>query len=412
MKKMKKLNFLFAIVGVLTISLFPGYGSASANTSGIKTGTKTGKTENIVSKSTKEEPDKIILGKTDPDFTSMTTSQWATYEFKMDYANLFSDITSYDPKFLRYMLNLHWSTYLGCTQPTSKLTDAERREALTTLHNTRMKAVPMGDPESKRIYLWPRGKVPAITKYTENKDYAYADNPGFEPFMLECLVDKDTKIKGAVIISTGGAHNFRSNVEEGLEVALALNTLGYQCFIVNYRIKPYSDQESALDVARAVKIVRVNAEKYGIDKNKIACAGFSAGGIVTSMAADIYSGSTNASALVKSYVPDQVDAVSADMNAYLAVYSVTPDTITNKNFPPTFFAFGGDDGVWSWVMRCFKNCLDLGIKVEIHTFAGVPHGIGAGTGADGTVYPNATTWPSLADAFMKDVYAKAAATSK
>lgn len=400
--KPNKLFFLIVILSVITNTIFAGNGKSSATSKNNSVET------NIRVKTSLKEPEKIILGKNDPDFASMTTSQWATYEFNMDYANLFTDITSYDHKFLREMLDLHWTTYLGCTLPTSKLTDAERRSALTKLHNTRMKAVPVSNPESKRIYLWPKGKVPCVTNYTENKGYAYADNPGFEPFMLECLVDKDTKIKGAVIIATGGGHNFRSNVEEGIEVALALNALGYQCFIVNYRIKPYTDQESALDMARAVKIVRLNAEKYGVDKDKIATSGFSYGGIVTSLAADIYSGTINASALVKSYVPDQIDAVSADMNAYLAVYSVTPDTITNKNFPPTFFAFGGDDRIWDWVMRCFKNCLDLKVKVEMHTFAGVPHGIGAGTGADGKVYPNASIWPSLADSFMDDVYAKAA----
>ncbi len=408
----KKPILLFAFVCSMIVSLFSGYGNAFAISNNNTLKKNTGKTEITATNTAADDTNKIIFTKNDPDFASMTTSQWATYEFNMDYAYLFTDITSYDHKFLREMLDLHWTTYLGCTLPTSKLTDAERRAALTKLHNTRMKAVPVSNPESKRIYLWPKGKVPCVTNYTENKGFAYADNPGFEPFMLECLVDKGAKIKGAVIIATGGGHNFRSNVEEGLEVALALNALGYQCFIVNYRIKPYTDQESALDMARAVKIVRLNAEKYGVDKDKIATSGFSYGGIVTSLAADIYSGTINASALVKSYVPDQIDAVSADMNAYLAVYSVTPDTITNKNFPPTFFAFGGDDRIWDWVMRCFKNCLDLHIKVEMHTFAGVPHGIGAGTGADGKVYPNATTWPSLADSFMDDVYAKAAATAK
>jgi acetyl esterase/lipase len=386
-----------------------GFGNAFANACDIASGTKTVKTENAAVKTSKEGTDKIILSKNDPDFDSMTTSQWATYEFHMDYATLFADITSYDHDFLRYMLGLHWSTYLGCTQPTSKLTEAERREALTTLHNARMRAVPLNDPESKRIYLWPRGKVPTITMYTENKESAFADDPGFEPFMLERLVDKDTKIKGAVVISAGGGHNFRSNVEEGLEVALALNALGYQCFILNYRVNPYTIDESALDVARAIRIVRANAEKYGIDKNRIACAGFSAGGSVTTAAINRFGGDQNASALVKDYAPDQLDVVSADINAYLSIYgNYEPDALDKTKFPPTFLAIGGEDG-WQRVTKCFDSLRDAGIITEVHTFAGVPHGFGAGTGAGGTVYSNATTWTLLADSFMQDVFVKAQA---
>ena len=270
-----------------------------------------------------------------------------------------------------------------------------------------MSITPISDPESNRMYLWKRGEVPAVTDYTENTGYAYADDPDFEPFMLESLVDNGTEIKGAVLLFAGGGHNYRSNVEETYEVADALNALGYQCFIVNYRINPYTDQESALDVARAIRIVRSNADKYGVNANNIAAAGFSYGGIVVSDEANDYYGDINASALVDTYVPDEIDAVDATMNAYLSIYSVTPDQITNKDFPATFFAFGGDDPtVHDWALTSFDNCRNLGIKTEIHIFAGVPHGFGAGTHADGTVYSNAVTWPGLADSFMQDLYAK------
>ena len=50
----------------------------------------------------------------------------------------------------------------------------------------------------------------------------------------------------------------------------------------------------------------------------------------------------------------------------------------NPNFPPTFFAVGGDDGIWDWVMGSFDKVQEMGITTEIHTFAGVPHAFGAG----------------------------------
>lgn len=64
-------------------------------------------------------------------------------------------------------------------------------------------------------------------------------------------------------------------------MAEALNILGYQCFVVDYRLQPYTQQEGALDLARAVRFVRSHAEEYGIEPQDIAVMGFSAGGILS-----------------------------------------------------------------------------------------------------------------------------------
>ncbi len=109
------------------------------------------------------------------------------------------------------------------------------------------------------------------------------------------------------------------------------------------------------------------------------------------------------------YVPDELDEVSADVNCYVGIYSVTyhetPEEITNENFPATFIAYGSADaGLWDWGFESFKAVKDMGIPCELHTFSGVPHGFGAGTHADGTFYENAAGWPALADVFMQNVY--------
>lgn len=92
--------------------------------------------------------------------------------------------------------------------------------------------------------------------------------------IFSSLVDEGTEAKGTVILAVGGGHAYRSNVEEAYESAKALNERGYQCFIVNYRVDSYADEKSALDYARAVRYVRANAEKYGVDEDKIAGAVF------------------------------------------------------------------------------------------------------------------------------------------
>lgn len=354
------------------------------------------------------ETPEILMVDGDPDFSQLSIEEWTNYEFNRDYTTVIADVASYSHEFLREFLDSHWSTYLALSNPeTRTVTDEEAKAMLITHHNLREAAIAEADAESNRIYLWPKGQVPSVTEYTENTGYMYADWPEFEPYMMEMLLDEGVEAKGAVILAAGGSHIFRSNVEETYEVALALNERGYQCFIVNYRVDPYTLDESGLDVARAVRYVRANAESYGIEEDEIACAGFSAGGSVISNTLDKYTGDVNASVLVDGYTPDELDAVSADVNAYLSVYAnYGAESMNIETAPPTFFIIGGADG-WESVSECFDAVRDSGKFTEIHTFAGVPHGFGAGTHADGTVYENAATWTILADSFMQEVYAQA-----
>lgn len=355
-----------------------------------------------------EAPDlingELIVEEGDPNFDELDTMTWMQYEFNQDYSQVFSNSLCYDLAELRHLLDVHWGTYTQLIIP-DMVTEEEARELLKVWHNTRVTMEPVTDVESARIYLWPEGQVPTITEYTDNSGYMYADDPGFQPYMIPSLVEGEAK--GAVIVACGGGHVFRSAIEEGYEVCKALNEQGYHAFMVNYRVDPYTDEESALDIARAIRIVRANAAEYGIEEDHIAAAGFSYGGIVTSLAANDFYGDITPAKIIEGYVPDEIDAVDASLNAYLAIYSVTTDEITNENFPATFFGLGGDDGVTDWVLRCYDECREEGVRAEIHIFAGVPHGFGAGTHASGVLYENAATWPMLADCFMQDVYLKA-----
>lgn len=133
--------------------------------------------------------------------------------------------------------------------------------------------------EERNINLWHEGNIPTTTNYTRNNGN-YFDDPDFMPYMTEYPVLDGTEVKGAVLINPGGAFQFRAERPEGSDVAEALSNLGYKCFVVHYRVRPYTMQEGALDLARAVRYVRNHSEEYGIDEDNIAIIGFSAGGIL------------------------------------------------------------------------------------------------------------------------------------
>ena len=120
--------------------------------------------------------------------------------------------------------------------------------------------------------------------------------------------------KGAVIVFPGGGYGFRAEYE-GDEIGEWLQSNGVTAFVVEYRIAPYKHPAELADALRAVKTVRHYADEYGIDRDKIAVMGFSAGGhLATSVSVhydkDIYEAT------------DEIDNESARPNASILCYPV------------------------------------------------------------------------------------------
>lgn len=114
------------------------------------------------------------------------------------------------------------------------------------------------------LYLWEEGNVPAKTQFTAAMT-GYFDNWDFRPYVTAIPVRTGVQPKGAVVLMAGGAYQFRGNYTDSLPTAAALRELGFQTFIVDYRLSPYTQEEGALDVARAVRFVRQNADVYGTE---------------------------------------------------------------------------------------------------------------------------------------------------
>jgi acetyl esterase/lipase len=189
-----------------------------------------------------------------------------------------------------------------------------------------------------------------------------------------------------VLLCSGGAFSFRNNRGEGEPVARALSQLGYQCFVVNYRVRPYTQQESALDLARAVRYVRSHATTYGIREKNIAVAGFSAGGILCGELLLHFKGKVNGTALDSRYVPDELDQVVADASAIghiysfygrLSVASRDVELFKRSNLPPAYFCYGSQDPFVNEFAACVTALQQAGVSVESHVLQGAPHGYGA-----------------------------------
>ena len=108
---------------------------------------------------------------------------------------------------------------------------------------------------------------------------------------LEYFKPNAEKASGAaVIIVPGGGYSVVVYNGEGISTAKALAEKGIAAFVLKYRLPNDAimvDKKIGplQDAQQAIKLVRDNAEKWGLDKNKIGIMGFSAGGHLASTAA-------------------------------------------------------------------------------------------------------------------------------
>ncbi|QQO07691.1 alpha/beta hydrolase [Breznakiella homolactica] len=238
-------------------------------------------------------------------------------------------------------------------------------------------------PLREVTYFWADGNMPSATVYPRNSS-GYFDPPDFRPNMVFVPARDGVNVKGAVLLCAGGAFQVRAETD-GLPVAEQFSELGYHSFIVNYRLRPYTQEEGALDLARAVRYVRVHAEDLGMDENNIAVIGFSAGGILCGELLLNFDGLVNGTTLDKNYVPDELDRVSADAGAAGMVYSfygrlsVASTDVTKfaeSNLPPTYFLYGSEETFRGQIEACARAVRQAGVPVESRILEGLRHGFG------------------------------------
>lgn len=120
----------------------------------------------------------------------------------------------------------------------------------------------------KRIQIW------------KDTEYSFERAYGFVPFMNAYIHDDD-EMRPAVLICPGGAYNTVCP-SEGECIAQMYYEKGYQAFVLAYttditctvpvKLQPLND------ASRAMRLIRKNAEVYGVDSSRVAVTGFSAGG--------------------------------------------------------------------------------------------------------------------------------------
>jgi len=275
---------------------------------------------------------------------------------------------------------------------------------------------PIPVSQMQTIDLWP-GMAPGET--SRDPGIALPSRPADQPTITR--VEKITqptldvfaaeKPNGtAVVILPGGGFKYVVPDLEGSETAAAFNRLGISVFVLRYRTtvdsnKPW--ERPLQDSQRAIRTLRTQAKKWGIDPQRIGLVGFSAGGQVAAI---------HVTRNEATYQPiDEIDQASFRPDFAMLVYPwriydqekdslIEPIKVT-KEAPPTFLVHTHDDQSTSlgavWMYAQLKK---LNVPAELHVYQNGGHGYGVRSrpnSAIGTWQDRSVEWLQLRDLARK-----------
>ncbi|MEO5563310.1 MAG: alpha/beta hydrolase [Chitinophagaceae bacterium] len=221
-----------------------------------------------------------------------------------------------------------------------------------------------------------------------------------KPSLEIYLPEKGKPTGTAVIIIPGGSYKVLVYQGEGIATAKEFVKNGVTAFVLKYRIPDDSTMIDKTigplqDAQQAIKLVRENAAKWGIDVNKIGIVGFSAGGHLAS---------TLATHFEKAYI-ENPNNTNLRPDFHVLVYPVISmqDSLTHgesrtnllgkkpskeaidqfsnelqitKNTPPAYLTHAADDKVVDVdnSIIYFEKLRHQNVSVEMHIYPKGGHG--------------------------------------
>lgn len=253
------------------------------------------------------------------------------------------------------------------------------------------------------LQLW--DKVPGMCEETPVLEYYPAENK---------------KTDATVVICPGGGYACRAE-HEGKGYAEYFNSLGMDAFVCEYRVSPHRFPLPLLDARRAIRYVRANAEKFGVDPEKVAVMGSSAGGHLAALVSTYTSP-------IEFETDDEIDRLSPIPNATILCYAVchmpdetnvahvgsflnllgdekdfgkySPDLLVNDSTPTAFIWHTSDDDCVNVINSYLyaKSLREHGIKHEMHIFPSGYHGLGLAQNK-----PHVAQWSGLMKNWLIDM---------
>jgi acetyl esterase/lipase len=257
---------------------------------------------------------------------------------------------------------------------------------------TMTRAVRPAEPTAIPLY---KGSAPGSETATQQEVWTEAmgrekwvrniTRPTLTPF----LPKKGKGNGAAVLVIPGGGFQFVSISNEGWPVAQWLADHGVAAFVLKYRVEktpdseaefskammarfqapradapPPPDMQAAVEIARAdaqtaLRMIRSNAAKWGIDTKRVGMLGFSAGAMTTM-------------ATTLANAPDASPDFIAPIYGFMTPVTPPPSP------QPMFAALASDDPLFNKQgFGLVESWQKAGGSVELHYFEGGSHGFGS-----------------------------------
>ena len=266
-------------------------------------------------------------------------------------------------------------------------------------------------------------------------------------YLLDNCFDMDPqRRRPAVLICPGGGYQYCSD-REAEPVAMKFAAMGYHTMILRYSVAGTAPEKAMaaypmalVDIAKAMWVIRQQADAWLVDPDRIAICGFSAGGHLCAELAVHWQepwlseklGSPNemlrpnAAILVYAltdvvaqdqYMRDSQFPGGGEVNATLLGHEdlspeeerrISPAYHVTDNCPPCFLVHASDD-----FLVPVENALNMagaltkaGVPYSLHVYETGSHGFSVADETSSTMdfelHPNAAGWVELAHRWMKE----------
>ena len=202
----------------------------------------------------------------------------------------------------------------------------------------------------------------------------------------------------AVLVLPGGGYRSVVVDKEGHDIARWFNTIGVTAAVLKYRTGSPSGaviSAALADTKRAMRHLRSDASRLGIDPERIGVMGFSAGG-------DLAIRLAGASDAGDPKAQDPVERASCRPDFAALVYPALPSG-TKLAFggttAPFFIVHAGDDPKAPLLlsMRLSQELAAAGVPFELHAFQQGDHGFALGLDGGAVRW-----WPTLLEEWLRD----------
>ncbi len=229
----------------------------------------------------------------------------------------------------------------------------------------------------------------------------------------------------AMIVFPGGGYRYTSE-REAEPVGMKFYAEGYNVFVLYYTVSSFSEENvfpnALLEGATLVDYVKQNADELGVDPNKIAVIGFSAGGHLAGSVSNRFNDKIVTDFLGRETRPDAsllcYPVITGGEKAHrgsfenltgstdLARHEMeSVDNYVSEKTPPTFMFHTANDATVP-----IENSLMMGMKLakykipfEYHVYHSGQHGLSTANKMVNTDHDHVAKWFQEAIRFLKDV---------